>query len=72
MTPCDAEMCETGCACPGDCLANQRPRPLVAFIDGLLLRLGREPTEAELRAAAHALTVRADRVARKTHKGDSE
>lgn len=43
--------------------ATARFTPLVQFIDGLLASLGREPTEGELRAAAHALTVRADRIA---------
>jgi len=36
---------------------------LVQFLEGLLSTWGREPTEQELRAAAHALTVRADRIA---------
>lgn len=45
---------------------------LVQFLDGLLLQLGREPTEAELRAAAHALTVRADRIACSRCAGDDD
>lgn len=45
---------------------------LVQFIDGLLASLGREPTEAELRAAAHALTVRADRIACARRSGDDD
>lgn len=43
---------------------------LVQFIEGLLLQLGREPTQDELRAAAHALTVRADRIACVRRSGD--
>lgn len=44
---------------------KQQPehRALTQVLDGLLASLGREPTEAELRAAAHSLTVRADRIA---------
>jgi hypothetical protein len=45
---------------------------LVQFIDGLLVQLGRDPTEAELRAAAHALTVRADKLACSARRRDEE
>ena len=45
---------------------------LVQFLDGVLTQLGREPTEAELRAAAHALTVRADRAAAGARASDEE
>ncbi len=41
-----------------------QPRPaLVTALRGLLASLQREPTEFELRAAAHEFTVQADRVA---------
>lgn len=45
---------------------------LVQFIEGLLLQLGRQPTQDELRAAAHALTVRADRIACAAARGSDE
>lgn len=45
---------------------------LVQYLDGMLLQLGREPNEAELRAAAHALTVRADRLACAAARGSDE
>lgn len=49
------------------------PTPaLVSFLEGLLRQLGREPTEAELRAAAHWLTVRADRAAAHLPKADHD
>lgn len=40
-----------------------KPVALIQFLEGLLSTWGRPPTEHELRAAAHALTVRADRIA---------
>ena len=43
--------------------AMPEPVALVQFLEGLLSTWGRPPTEQELRAAAHALTVRADRIA---------
>lgn len=44
-------------------IRHESPPALTQVLDGLLASLGREPTEAELRAAAHSLTVRADRIA---------
>jgi len=41
---------------------SQRPA-FVAALRGLVASLHREPTEFELRAAAHELTVKADRIA---------
>lgn len=56
----------------GKCAAREsQPVALVQFLEGLLAQLGREPNEKELRAAAHMLTVRADRlaVARPQYRG---
>lgn len=50
-------------AVPVGTLAPPKPAALVSLLDGLLASMGREPTEAELRAAAHMLTVRADKLA---------
>lgn len=53
---------------PGEFIAlppgeGSPPVALVQFIEGLEASTGRTFTEAELRAAAHALTVKADRLA---------
>lgn len=48
---------------PNGLACKKHPPALAQFIDGLLASLGHEPTKPELRAAAHALTVRADRIA---------
>jgi hypothetical protein len=71
--PCDAESCEAGCALPDDCLGRpqRQARPDVAalpvagmvMVRGYPCRVIDQPTEAEMRALAHALTVQADRVA---------
>lgn len=55
--------------------AGFKPAALVQFLEGLIRSFGREPTEQELRAAAHALTVHADRIAagqRREESGDAD
>lgn len=53
--------------------AAQAQRPaLVTAIRGLLASLSREPTEFELRAAAHEFTVMADRAAAADRQGGED
>lgn len=66
---CDA--CPTSLGCVGKCMkaaapaaqAEQERPALVTALRGLLASLHRQPTEFELRAAAHEFTVQADRIA---------
>lgn len=53
--------------------AVSSPRPaLVTALRGLLASLSREPTEFELRAAAHEFTVMADRAAAAARAGGDD
>lgn len=58
---CELHLCPKPCsACHAQCA--ERPA-FVSALRSLVDSLSRQPTEQELRAAAHELTVKADRIA---------
>lgn len=62
-------------ACGYELLAVSPSTQRSAFVDalrGLVDSLQREPTEFELRAAAHELTVKADRIAAGRNRGGND
>lgn len=56
---------------PGPAAPEERPA-LVDALRGLLASLSRDPTEQELRAAAHEFTVRADRLSAKLARREDD